>query len=206
MWPRSPLLRQTQVHNGPGRNELCNCVMKLEYAGLHLMYSWLHYRVLKRGVYPHADPLSSRLPPRHPMGHPVAESPQHTPDASGHHPHLRHIQQYQLDHYQLYLAQGPGIWTLSSQHPCHSCPLPSCLQQVSDRCWPAVVRCCDNLTEVFVGGDRGEGNTIQLNISYHISKCGGSIEREGKEAALQSLKSHQDHLSAGGICIVRVGP
>ena len=48
-WPRPPLHCQTQVHNCPGRNKLCDRVLATGDVGLHLLSSRLHHRVLQRG-------------------------------------------------------------------------------------------------------------------------------------------------------------
>ena len=87
-WTWYLLRRQTQVHNGPVRNELCDCVLAAGDIGLQLLQPRFRHRFLQRGVYPHSVPTSTRLPPCHPAVHHVVKSSQHPPDARRHHPCL----------------------------------------------------------------------------------------------------------------------
>ena len=107
--PQSPLRRQTQVHNGPGHNKICDRVLVSGDIGVHLLQSRLFHRVLQRGVYPHSVPTFPRLPLCQPVGHPVVVSSQHPPNAWYHHSRLGPIKQDRLNHRQVYLAQSPGI-------------------------------------------------------------------------------------------------
>ena len=121
----------------------------------------------RRGVCTHAVHPLPRLPPYQPLGHHVVESAQHPPDTWGHHPCLRPVHHYRLDHHQVYLAWVPGIRTLSSQYARQLRPLPYCLLQVADHRWPVFVRRRDNSPYIFESGDRGEGDTIFFDC--HIS-------------------------------------
>ena len=94
---------QTQVNNGPGGNELCNRVLMKGDVGIHLLQSHFRYRVLRRWIYPHSILPYPRLPTNHTAGHPVVESAQHPLDATCHHPRHWPVQQYRINHRQVYM-------------------------------------------------------------------------------------------------------
>ena len=60
-WTRCPFHCYTQVHNGPGRNKLCDCVLAAGYEGLHLLQHCLCRHVLHQGVCPQSVFLLPRL-------------------------------------------------------------------------------------------------------------------------------------------------
>ena len=116
-WPGPPLHCQTQFHNGPGRNKLCECVMEAGDIGIHLSQSRLRHHDLRQW-YTHTSslpcwcflPISLRAT--------LWWNPPNTlPMRGGHDPCLSLIHHYWMDHRQVDLSQGPGILTLSAQNP-----------------------------------------------------------------------------------------
>ena len=144
----------------PGCNKLYDCVLAAGDVGFHLLQPRLRHRFVQQGAFPQAVPILPSLPPCQPVGHPVVQSAQHPSDVWVHHPCLRPVHNYQLDPHQVYLAQVPGIHTLSSNNPCNPRPLPPCFPHVADHCWPVFVRLCDNLSDIFKRSDLDKRDTI----------------------------------------------
>ena len=84
-WPRSPMRCHTQVHNGPGHNEMCGRFLVAGDTGLHILQYRFCHRTIYQGVYPHSVPSSTRLPPCQPVCHPVVESTQQPTNVQHHH-------------------------------------------------------------------------------------------------------------------------
>ena len=86
---RVSLRLQKQVHNGNGRNVLCNCVLVVGYLSTHLLYVHLRHCLHQRGVHPRPIQSPTWFTPHQYAGYPMVESSQGPTNARGYNLCLR---------------------------------------------------------------------------------------------------------------------
>ena len=122
-FPQDPRFHQTQVHNLPRQNKLCNCVLVAGNMCLHIIYTTPHHRLRQWGVLKFTINPPLWLLPQKSADHPMVESTHCLPNVWGHNPHLKTVNKYCLNHCGIKHYRKPRICPLPYQHPQQPHPL-----------------------------------------------------------------------------------